>query len=203
MPIESGKHYKRTQFLVAKKFQLQYVGLILGLMFVTAFLCAYVAYYTSLVYLGEKLANVYPQGRLVAIIKTVNIRMLFSVLLVSPLVAVFALFLSHRIAGPMFRMEKTLSGIASGDLTPRTHLVLRKNDEFVPIANGINKATMAFKGTIAQEVQLVNKAQTDLEQLRRLIASRSDDHASVSQALGSLDLDLKSIAKEVSKYRLA
>ncbi len=202
MAVESSKHYKRTKFLVASKFQLQYVGLILGLMFLTAFLCSYISYYTSLLYLGEKLANVYPQGRLAAIIQNVNMRMLISVLLFSPLVAILALFLSHRIAGPMYRMEKTLFNIAEGDLTPRSHLALRKNDEFVPIANGINKVTMTFKATVALENAAIAKLSSDVENLKRLVSSQADGHPAINDCISDIDSNLKSLSREIGKYRL-
>ena len=203
MPVEPVKHYKRTQFLVATKFQMQYVSLILALMFLTAFLCSYVAYYTSILYLGEKLASVYPQGRLVSIIKTVNMKMLISVLVVSPLVAVLALFLSHRIAGPMYRMEKTLFGIAEGDLTPRSHIALRKHDEFVPIANGINKVTMTFKATVAFENAALAKISTDIDNLKRLVASGSENHAAINGCVTDIESNFKAISKEISKYKLS
>src|SRR3990167_1474662 len=105
-----GPKIKRKQYLVAKEFQMRYVGIILLLMFLTAALCSYVVYYTSMINLGEKLANVYPQGRLVNIVNIVNFRILLSILFITPLVAVIGIFLSHRIAGPIFRMEKFMDG---------------------------------------------------------------------------------------------
>ena len=58
-PMQTGiRRYKRTQYLVAKKFQMKYVGLILVLMLLTALLCSYVVYYTAMIGMGEKLASV-------------------------------------------------------------------------------------------------------------------------------------------------
>src|SRR3989338_11420234 len=134
--MERKRKYVRRQYIIAKKFQFKYVGLILALMFATAALCSYVVYYTSMVGLGEKLANVYPQGRLVAIVRIVNSRILLSVILVTPLVALIGVFLSHRIAGHIYRMERFLAKIALGDLTSR--IVLRNKDELITLADGIN-----------------------------------------------------------------
>ena len=96
--------YKRKKYLVAARFQLKYVGLILILVFLTGLLCSYVVYYTTMILLGDKLANVYPQGRLIAIINAVNTRILFSLILVSPLVVTIGIFASHKIAGPIYRI---------------------------------------------------------------------------------------------------
>src|SRR3989338_650465 len=144
MDKTAPKHVRR-QYLVAKKFQLKYVGLILLLMFLTAALCSYVIYYTSMLLLGEKLANVYPQGRLVSIVKIVNFRILLSLILITPLVTIIGIFLSHRIAGPIYRMENFMANLAGGNLAP--HLILREKDELIMLANGINRVVDSLRET--------------------------------------------------------
>ena len=46
------------------------------------------------------------------------------------------LFTSHRIAGPLYRVEKDLEEVASGDLAKRINL--RKNDELKMLAQNLN-----------------------------------------------------------------
>jgi len=48
-----------------------------------------------------------------------------------------AVELSHRIAGPIFRLEKELDRVISGE--QKTPLVLRKKDELKPLTEKINK----------------------------------------------------------------
>ena len=122
----SKPKFKRTQYFISKQFQLKYVGLILLLMFVTAVVCSYFVYYTLMILMGEKLASVYPQGRLMAIINTVNFRVLALLLLITPFVAALGIYLSHKIAGPIHRIERFLSDMATGNLVSR--LILRKGD---------------------------------------------------------------------------
>ena len=133
MENNKPKKFARKRYFVAPKFQVRYIGVILGLMVATAALCSYVVYYNSLILLGEKLANVYPQGRLVAILRTVNFRVLLSVIMMSPLVVILGVILSHRIAGPINRMERFLNDVAAGDLSSR--ITLRPKDELIPLAN--------------------------------------------------------------------
>jgi len=47
------------------------------------------------------------------------------------------LILSHRFAGPIYRLEKDLADIAKGDFSIR--IKFRKKDELKSIAEGINK----------------------------------------------------------------
>jgi len=200
MEKDKQKYYKRRQYFVAKKFQLKYTGQIIALMFLTAALCAYVVYYNGMILLGEKLASVYPQGRLVAIIKTVNMRMLFSIIMVSPLVAILGIFLSHRIAGPIFRMEKVLNNIAAGDLTQK--IVLREKDEMINLANGINTVTESFKLNVTSEKSRLNKIREALEDAKKSLASKPHDLSALKGDLTKLDAEINGMTHELNKYKL-
>ncbi len=187
---------KRKQYLVAKKFQLKYVGIILALMFLTAALCSYVIYYTSMILMGEKLANVYPQGRLVHIVKIVNFRIMLSVLLVTPLVALIGIFLSHRIAGPIYRMERFMDSLAAGDLGSRIYL--RQGDELITVANSINRLADSFEATVRDQKSRLNKLSGELDNLIKTQASRPHD---ISIAINRLEEELKGIIKKLDKYK--
>ncbi|MFH1351514.1 MAG: methyl-accepting chemotaxis protein [Pseudomonadota bacterium] len=49
---------------------------------------------------------------------------------------IFGIFVSHRMAGPIFRIERVLGEMAEGDL--RGEICLRKKDEFKPLAFSVN-----------------------------------------------------------------
>lgn len=191
---------KRTQYLVAKKFQLKYVSQILVLMFLTAALCSYIVYYTSMMLLGEKLANVYPQGRLMAIVNTVNFRILASVILVSPLVALIGILLSHRIAGPIGRMENFLSGVAKGDLTGS--LILREGDELIPLADGVNNLVGSLKSAVTLKKDQLNKISEETGKLKNIISSKPQDTASIKDSVNKLDNEIKLLGKQLDRYKL-
>lgn len=190
------KGYKRKQYLVAKKFQLKYVGIILVLMFLTAALCSYVVYYTSMILMGEKLANVYPQGRLISIVKIVNLRILLSVILVTPLVTLIGIFLSHRIAGPIYRMERFMDSLTAGDLTSRIYL--RRGDELMTVASSINRLADSFESTIRDLKSRLNKLAGELDNLKKVSASRPQDTAIT---VNRLENELKALFKELDKYK--
>jgi len=186
----SRQKFKRKQYLVAKKFQLKYVGLILLLMFLTAALCSYVIYYTSMMLMGEKLANVYPQGRLIHIVKLVNFRILLSVILVTPLVAVIGIFLSHRIAGPIYRIEKFLDNMAAGDLSSR--IFLRQGDELIIVANSINKLADSLESTVRNQKAQLGTISKELDQLKR----------SKPQEIAKLEGEISSLIKELERFKV-
>ncbi|MFH1790536.1 MAG: methyl-accepting chemotaxis protein [Candidatus Omnitrophota bacterium] len=132
-----AKSYRRRQYFISKEFQLKYVGVILLFMFLVAFFSALTIYYTTWMLLGEKLANVYPQGRLALILRHANVVLFWRLIAVTPLVAFGAVFLSHRIAGPIYRIKKDLDSVADGNFALRIRL--RKTDELKDVADAINK----------------------------------------------------------------
>lgn len=194
------RKYKRKQYLVAKKFQLKYVGLILLLMFATAALCSYVVYYTSMLLMGEKLANVYPQGRLVSIVKIVNFRILISLILVTPLVALIGIFLSHRIAGPIYRMEKFLSSVATGDLTSR--IILRTKDELITLASGINTVVDSLKVSVTDERARLRRALSELDGVKKGAEAKPADISAIKDGISKLDNELDGLSRELNKYKV-
>ncbi len=129
--------FRRRRYLIAREFQLKFAGMILVFMFCIALFTAFTIYYNVWMLLGEKLANVYPQGRLAAILKSANISLFYRMFFLSPFVFILAIVLSHRIAGPIYRMKRDLDEIVAGNYSKR--LRLRKTDELKDVAESINK----------------------------------------------------------------
>lgn len=69
---------------------------------------------------------------------------------------VVVLFLSHKIAGPMFRFEKELQAIGQGDLSRRVRL--REKDQFTDMAESLNGMTAGLG-------QRVRESREDLERI--------------------------------------
>ncbi len=84
-----------------------------------------------------------------------------SVVLAMILTGTFFLLLSHRIAGPIYRIEKSIQGMQEGDLTMR--IFLRDKDELTELAEQFNQ----MSATLNQKINLINQTviqfQIDLE----------------------------------------
>ena len=192
--------YKRKQYIVSARFQLKYVGVILLLIFLTAILCSYVVYYTTMIGLGEKLANVYPQGRLLSIVKAVNIRIFVSLIVVTPFVVMYGIYLSHKIAGPIFRIERFLHSMASGDLTER--LTLRKNDELINVADAINSVVDNYRGATITEKNHVERISKEVEKLRIAIESATTNPAIINELMDNTVNHIADLRIELDKYKV-
>lgn len=61
-------------------------------------------------------------------------------------VAFICIFVTHTIAGPVYRMEKVVRNIGEGDLT---HFIkLRPKDELKDLADAMNEMTMGLRNKI-------------------------------------------------------
>lgn len=196
----SKPKFKRTKYLVSTKFQLRYVGIILLLMLVTALICSYITYYTVMILMGEKLSNVYPQGRLIAIINAVNLRILFSLLLIAPVVAVIGIYLSHKIAGPIARIEKFLGDMATGNFASR--IVLRKGDELMSVADKINALNDSLKATIGSQKSSMERIISELDELKKMIDSKPGDLSSLDKNIERLQGEIKDLEAQLAKYKV-
>lgn len=192
--------FKRTKYLVSTKLQLRYVGIILLLMLVTALICSYIIYYTVMILMGEKLSNVYPQGRLIAIINTVNLRILFSLLLITPIVAVIGIYLSHKIAGPIYRIEKFLGDMAAGNFAAR--IVLRKGDELMSVADKINVLNDSLKTTIGSQKSSMERIVAELGDLKKMVDSKPGDVSSLAKNIERLQSEIKDLEAQLAKYKV-
>ena len=134
---------RRKQYIVKPMFQLWYTGIIFLTAFIIAAICILTMYYSSVSILGEKLAKVYPQGRLIMTLREINLIIIYRILCLVPFILLAGILLSHRLAGPAYRIEKTLREIGKGNLD--IHIRLRKHDELKGIANAINDMVADLK----------------------------------------------------------
>jgi len=192
--------FRRKQYFVAAKFQTRYIGLILALMFLAVVMCSYVVYYSMMVTMGEKLATVYPQGRLISIVNMVNLRILLVFLMITPFVVIIGIYLSHKIAGPIFRMERFLGRVASGDLSQR--LTLRKGDELVNLAEGINKVIESVKASLAKEKDHMQKVCLEAQNLKNAVEARQADPSKLKALTEVICKESECLSNEFKRYKV-
>ncbi len=135
--------FRRKKYFVDRGLQLRFARMVIFFAFGSSVVTGLVIFYTTFMLLGERLANVYPQGRLVEIFRSVHIAFLVSMLLVAPFIFYGAIVFSHRIAGPLPKIYEALRQIGNGNFD--THLILRKRDELRELANTINGMVISLK----------------------------------------------------------
>ena len=138
---QQERTYKRRQYFIKKDFQFKFILKFCLIVLIGTILS------TGLLFLFSQgtLTSSFQQSRLVikntslAILPAVIYTNLITLGLITLATIVVTLFVSHKIAGPLFRFEKELKEIEKGDLTKSIRL--RKKDQTTDMADSLNKMT--------------------------------------------------------------
>ncbi|MBW1681263.1 MAG: methyl-accepting chemotaxis protein [Deltaproteobacteria bacterium] len=137
--------YKRRQVFVKKRFQAAFILKFCLLVLLGAGIS------TGLLFLLSKgtLTTTFEHSRIVirdtgiSILPAVILTNLITLCIVTAATIFVVLFISHKIAGPLFRFEKELDRIAAGDLT--TTIRIRKKDQMAEMAARLNLVTESLQ----------------------------------------------------------
>jgi signal transduction histidine kinase len=128
----------RLNYFVKKNLQTKYLLFVLFAMIVPTVICGAALYYTIWQAVAKEIAL--PESiaeSLLPALHNVNVTLLIAIPIIFTLMLILSVFTSHKIAGPIYRLEKELAEIAKGDYSRR--IKLRANDDLHEIADGINK----------------------------------------------------------------
>jgi len=192
---------RRRKYIIEKGLQFRYIGLVFALALIASIVTGWTVFATGWHYLGEKLASVYPQGRLMYVLKATNLALIRNLLLISPLIFILGLLFSHRIAGPVYRISKTVGDISKGNLSLRIRL--REGDELVDLADMINNLVDSFNKTVISDKDIAIKIEKDLEEIKKLISSQPCDCAKVESLINSLQQKSRELSSSFNKWTVA
>ena len=139
---------RRKNYFIKKKFQVVFIIKFCILVIISVCISAGIIYALS----RASMTTSFEDSRLV--IKSTADFILPTVLLSSAVVifcigiatVIVTLFTSHKIAGPLYRMEKDVEEVASGNLKKKFHL--RDNDELKGLADALEQMTQSLKADI-------------------------------------------------------
>ncbi len=128
------KSFRRKQYIVKKGFQSRLITIILLLVLIVANITGGLIYGVLKIDASrEWLVNTFGLSDADdMLLPAVLIAEIISFLIVG----LISLFVSHRMAGPIYRFEKVTEGMSEGDFT--IHVKLRDKDEFKDLADSFN-----------------------------------------------------------------
>jgi methyl-accepting chemotaxis protein len=136
---------KRRTYFVKKGFQLRLIIIILLLVTIVANLTGGVVYGILKTELARDwLARMFSLRTDEVLLPAVILAELFSVILV----AFISLFVTHRIAGPVYRFEKVCEEVEAGRFDVRVRL--REKDEFKDLADAFNQMLLTLEDKLAR-----------------------------------------------------
>jgi len=104
-----------------------------------------------------------------------------------------SLFVSHRIAGPLFKLKNYMSKAKEGKL--QEHLKFRKNDHFPEMADEYNEMVNSLHGIMNENVETVSTAIARIDNALQTMDDRqSQAKSEIQQALS----DLRAVRSKIS-----
>jgi methyl-accepting chemotaxis protein len=172
--VDVARSFRRKNYLIKRKFQFNFLSRFVVLLLGGSLAVAGIFMYIS--------SNTITTGYSNSTLKVQSTPAFFfaSLLFITVVVAVVIgtlgviafIFLSHRIAGPLYRFEKTLGDISSGNLTSRINL--RKTDQLVELKEAFNilldslDSRMGKAGETLNEMQDLLSGKVDAETVSKL-----------------------------------
>lgn len=170
--------FRRKIIVVKRALQIKYVALLFLSVLLTAALVLLDVYYVF----GKVFIADLGSDRLAELFKSTAGLLAVHVALYGLAAALLALFVSHKFAGPLFRLERVAESLASGDLTAKA--VLRKGDDLFETAEAVNRMIESFREKVMQDKNLSGRIAKRLEE----VASRlKSGDLSLEQALPILE----------------
>lgn len=139
---------RRKNYFIKKKFQVNFILKFCGLLVAGSFLSGLIIYVMS----RNALTTAFENSRLVIksavdfIMPAVLLSSLTVIILIGLAAILVTLYVSHRIAGPLYRMEKDAQEVASGDLKKR--FIIRGTDELKALAESLDEMAQNLKSSI-------------------------------------------------------
>lgn len=121
---------------------------------------------------------------------------LFILCAVTLAIAIIALFYSHKIAGPIYRLEKDLRSIGAGDLTIQTYF--RTNDQIKQLAEDINELTRSLNHRVRVIGDGVSGLKGYEDRLRLLVEEGGEG---IGEAIEGLKQGVERLRKELGDVK--
>ena len=166
---------RRRQYFIRKDYQFKFI-----LKFCLIVLAGSIISTAFLFFFAQgTLTSSFEHSRLVirntatAIMPAVILTNVITLIVITFATIVVVLFISHKIAGPMFRFEKDLKDIGQGDLTKKVRL--RKKDQFTNLSDSLNIMTatlhekvVSTQAEVEQLIELASKEKAPQELVKGL-----------------------------------
>lgn len=114
-------------------------------------------------------------------------------------VAAISVFYSHKIAGPIFRLERNMEQIGSGDLTVATRF--RGGDQLSLLADDLNSMVRSLNHTARSATEALEDVRRSEDALRTLLARGEPGQEELRAAVDELRKSLVEFKRTISDIR--
>jgi len=177
---------RRKNYFIKKSFQVNFMSRFVALLLIESLLIA-----GFFMYMSTNTITTGYSGSVLKVARTPDFFLISFLIMVGIVVIgvgligmVIFILLSHRIAGPLFRFERTLKDMESGDFTARINL--RKTDQMTAFKEAMNFFMDSMDRRIAN-------IKTGVTELKKLISRKDDPEVGpkINKIIDSLESEVK------------
>lgn len=153
--------YQRSRYIVKFGLQMRYMGVILLALLMVAMVVGWTVYFTIWKQISdpaltnEQFIDIFVRG---------NEILIWKMLVAIVFICFVSIFVSHKIAGPVFRFEQSARTIANGDFSLRIRL--RKGDELHDLAIAFNRMTESLESIVKEHNEVLGRMTAMIEKMR-------------------------------------
>lgn len=189
--------YKRTHFFINKKIQIKYILLTVSLLvlYTMILLAAIFAPYAMALFLDLPMSQKAEAAEMLLLLHK-NIWPGIGLIIV--MFGALSIFITHKLAGPVFVLERMARDITRGDLTVRTRL--RKGDDLNDLAQDMNQMADNLESLLLNLDEEYRRLAYYVSELETELESKNISQQAVTEIIKKIEADKDDIRKTLERY---
>ncbi|MFH1380237.1 MAG: HAMP domain-containing protein [bacterium] len=147
---------KRRIVLIKKSFQIRFSLIAFFAVIIATFLIGFDIWY-NINYRLVKMFELEPE--LINVLNVNNIFLMTRLVIYAAIILIIAIFISHKLAGPIYRFEQSCEEVGDGNLTYRVKL--RNTDELLDLQDKFNLMIDSLQSKVQKIDQICQKASAE------------------------------------------
>jgi len=160
-PRYKSPKFSRRIYLIKRGLQFRYMGVILTSMLLVSLVVGWTVYFTIWKDISDPTKT---HDQLEQIFMEGNENLIYRLAVVMLMVCFLSVFVSHKIAGPVYRLEESAKIIASGDFSRR--IKLRSGDELQELADAFNTMTDSLDKVVGEDKRMMQHLNTIIGKIK-------------------------------------
>lgn len=197
------KRNRRRHYFIKKKFQTSFMLKFCLLLILACLIMGSIA----LLLTGKTVTTSFENLRLTVmstsdfILPVLASSSIIAIVLVSAATVTVLLYISHRIFGPLYRLEKDIAEIGKGDLTVEVHL--RQKDEFKDLGEMVNAMVKNIRNPLSSSQAKIKELEEEIGGIKSLLRSKGTPDGEIADKIESVEKKIGQIKNNLSYFRVS
>jgi methyl-accepting chemotaxis protein len=193
--------YKRRIYLINKPLQFKYLFVILSTILITIG----VVYFTTFYVIWDNVINEFffvPEAakKMGDIFVKTSELLIAPILLLTAIFSAVSIFISHKVAGPLYRIERVAEELGKGNLDLQVRF--RKGDELHYLADKLNLMINGIKGMVVDDKNIVDNLSKIADKLQDDVTRQKGLKKDVKAAIKKLNVIVQKLKKSTDRFKV-